>query len=108
MRSPPQTQKPPEGYRNPSEALFTPPSGIYFHNSLQKDRVVLLVDLVPNLLSVQRIALFEENVHILYMSEMTQNFRLLLLTYNLGKPEKGKVTGCNVQCRNGWGDGVVG
>jgi hypothetical protein len=68
--SPPQTQKPPKGYRNPSEAFFAPPSGKFFHDYLQKDRVVLLVILVPNLLAVQRIALFEENVHILYVAEM--------------------------------------
>jgi hypothetical protein len=31
---------------------------------------MLLVILVPSLLAVQRIALFEENVHILYVAEM--------------------------------------
>jgi hypothetical protein len=34
---------------------------------------MLLVNSVPNLLTVQRIALFEENVHILYVAEMAQD-----------------------------------
>jgi hypothetical protein len=75
MRSPPKTQKPPKGYKNPSEAFFTPPSGKCFHDFLQKVRVVLLVNLVPNLLAVQRIAFFGGNVHILYVAEMAQNSR---------------------------------
>jgi hypothetical protein len=70
MRSPPKTQKPPKGYKNPSEASFSPPSGKFCHNSLQKVRVVLWVSLVPDLLAVQRIAFFGENVHILYVAEM--------------------------------------
>jgi hypothetical protein len=70
------------------EASFSPPSGKFFHYFLQKVRVVLLVVLVPDLLAVQRIAFFEENVHILYMAEMAQNFRLLLLTYTLNHPKK--------------------
>jgi hypothetical protein len=61
-----------------------------------KVRVVLLVDLVPNLLAVQRIAFFRENVHILYMTEMAQNSRFLLLMLSPGYPEKCKVTGCNL------------
>jgi hypothetical protein len=76
--SPPPINKPPKGYRNPLEASFSPPSGKFFHDFLQKVRVVLLVILVPDLLAVQRIAFFGGNVHILYMTEMTQNFRLLL------------------------------
>jgi hypothetical protein len=72
MASPPQTQKPPKGYKNPSEAFFTPPSGKFFHNFLQKVKVVFFVILVPDLLAVQRIAFFGENVHILYMAEMAQ------------------------------------
>jgi hypothetical protein len=38
-------QKPPKGYRNPLKAFFTPPSGKFFHDFLQKVRVVLLVNL---------------------------------------------------------------
>jgi hypothetical protein len=68
--SPPQTQKPPKGYRNPSKAYFTPPSGKFFHDFLQKVKVVLLVVLVPSLLALKRIAFFGENVHILYMAEI--------------------------------------
>jgi hypothetical protein len=71
-------QKPPKGYKNPSEAAFTPPSGKSSHSSLQKVRVVLLVILVPNLLSVQRIAHFEVNVHILYVPEMVPDCTILL------------------------------
>jgi hypothetical protein len=67
------------------------------HNSLQKDRVVLLVISVPVLFAVQRIALFEENVHILYVAEMVQDCMLLLLIYTLGNPEKGKDSRCNLQ-----------
>jgi hypothetical protein len=52
--------------------------------------------LLSILLAVHRIAFFGGNVHILYVAEMAQNFRFLLLTYNLGNPEKGKVTGCNL------------
>jgi hypothetical protein len=71
-------QKPPKGYRNPLKAFFTPPSGKFFHDFLQKVRVVLLVNLVPILLAVQRIAFFGENVYILYMAEMAQDCMLLL------------------------------
>jgi hypothetical protein len=78
MGSPPQIQKPPKGYRNPLKAFFTPPSGKFFHDFLQKVRVVLLVLLVPDLLAVQSIALFGENVYILYVAEMAQNSRFLL------------------------------
>jgi hypothetical protein len=53
--------------------LFSPPSGKFFHDFLQKVRVVLLVSLVPNLLAVQRIAFFGENVHILYVAEIAQD-----------------------------------
>jgi hypothetical protein len=52
------------------EAYFTPPSGKFFHDVLQKVRVVLLVNLVPDLFAVQRIALFGGNVYILYVVEM--------------------------------------
>jgi hypothetical protein len=45
------------------------------------------VNLVPDLLAAQRIALFEENVHILYVAEMTQNFRLLLYLLTFEKPK---------------------
>jgi hypothetical protein len=67
--SPPQKQKPAKGYRNPLKALFTSPSGKFFHDFLQKVRVVLLVISVPFLFAVQRIAFFGENVHILYVAE---------------------------------------
>jgi hypothetical protein len=76
--SSPQAQKPPKGCRNPLKAFFTPPSGKFFHDYLQKVRVVLLVDLVPDLLAVQRIALFGENVHILYVVKIVQNCMFLL------------------------------
>jgi hypothetical protein len=52
------------------KAFFTPPSGKFFHDFLQKVRVVLLVSLVPDLFAVQKIADFGENVYILYMLEM--------------------------------------
>jgi hypothetical protein len=35
-----QIQKPPKGYKNPSEAFFSPPSGKFFHISLQKVKVM--------------------------------------------------------------------
>jgi hypothetical protein len=58
---------------------------------------VLLIILVPDLLAVQRIAFFDGNVHILYVAEMVQNSRfLLLLMLTSGDPEKCKVTGCNL------------
>jgi hypothetical protein len=38
-----------------------------------------LVNLVPDLLAVQRIAFFGENVHILYVAELAQNCMFLLL-----------------------------
>jgi hypothetical protein len=75
IRSPPQTKKPPKGYRNPSKAFFTPPSGKFFHDFLQKVRVVLLVISVPVLFPVQRIADFGGNVHILYVLKMTRDSR---------------------------------
>jgi hypothetical protein len=78
MASPSQKQKPPKGYRNPSEALPIPPSGKSSHTSLQKDRVVLLVNLVPDLLAVQTIAFFGENVYILYVAEMAHDCMFLL------------------------------
>jgi hypothetical protein len=40
---------------------------------------MLLVIWVPNLRAVQRIAFLGGNVHILYVAEMAQNFRFLLL-----------------------------
>jgi len=40
---------------------------------------MLLVNLVPNLFAVQRIAFFGGNVHILYVSEIVQDSMLLLL-----------------------------
>jgi hypothetical protein len=86
--SPPQKQKPPKGCRNPLKASFSPPSGKFFHGFLQKVRVVLLVVLVPGLLAVQRIALFEENVHILYMAEMAQDCTILLYLLTFGRPKK--------------------
>jgi hypothetical protein len=67
--SSPQAQKPPKGYKNPLKASFTPPSGKFFHDFLQKVRVVLLVNLSPDLLRAQRIAVFGENVYILYVAE---------------------------------------
>jgi hypothetical protein len=42
---------------------------------------------VPNLLAVQRIALFGENVHILYVAEMTRH-SMLLLSALQGTPKK--------------------
>jgi hypothetical protein len=39
---------------------------------------VLLVSLVPNLLAVQRIAVFEENVYMLYVFKIFQDSRVLL------------------------------
>jgi hypothetical protein len=33
-------KKPPNGYKNPLEALFSPPSGKFFHISLQKVKVM--------------------------------------------------------------------
>jgi hypothetical protein len=92
MGSPPQTQKPPREYRNPLKAPFTPPSGKFFHGFLQKARVVLFVILVPGLLAVQRISFFGENVHILYVAEMAQNFRFLLL---MESPWIFNITNCN-------------
>jgi hypothetical protein len=49
------------------------------HNSLRKVRVVLFwVNLPPDLLRAYSIALFGENVHILYAAEMAQDSRFLL------------------------------
>jgi hypothetical protein len=49
------------------------------HSSHQKVRVVLFwVNLSTDLLRIQRIALFGENVHILYVAEMVRNSGLLL------------------------------
>jgi hypothetical protein len=90
-------QKPPKGYKNPSEASFTPPSGKFFHDYLQKVRVVLLVYLAPNLLTEQRIAFFGENVYILYVTEMTQNFRVLLLICTPEHPEKVLISICRTK-----------
>jgi hypothetical protein len=87
MRSPPQIQKPPKGYRNPLKAFFTPPSGKFFHDFLQKVRVVLLVILVPDLYVVQGIAFFGENVYILYVPEMARNSGLLLYLLTFQKPK---------------------
>ncbi len=58
---------------------------------------MLLVNLVPNLLAVQRIAFFGGNVHILYVAEMAQNSRVLLLMWRSEHPEKGKISRCIVQ-----------
>jgi hypothetical protein len=44
-----------------------------------------------------KIAVFGENVHMLYVAEMARNSGLLLLTYTLGNPQKFKVTICNLQ-----------
>ena len=44
----------------------------------QKDRVVVLVNLVPDLFVVQRIAFFDGNVHILYVAEIALDSGLLL------------------------------
>jgi hypothetical protein len=72
--SPPKTKKPPKGNKNPQETPFIPPSGEIFHAHLQKDRVVLVgVNLSTGLLRVQRIAFFEENVHMLYAVKMLQD-----------------------------------
>jgi len=45
---------------------------------LQKDRVMLFVNLVPNLLVDRRIAFFDENVYILYVLDMVRNVWVLL------------------------------
>ncbi len=58
---------------------------------------MLLVSLVPDLLRKHRIADFGGNVYMLYVAEMTQNFRLLLLIYTPEQAEKCKVTVCNLQ-----------
>jgi hypothetical protein len=70
IRSPPQKQRPPKGYRNPLKAFFTPPSGQFFHDFLEKVRVVLLVISVPVLFAIKRIADFGGDVYILYVAEM--------------------------------------
>ncbi len=54
------------------------------------------VNLSTDLLRVQRIAFFGENVYILYVVEMARNSGLLLLIYTLANPEKGKVSRCIV------------
>jgi hypothetical protein len=46
---------------------------------------MLLVNLLPNLLADQRIALFEENVHILYVAVMAQNNGFLLCFISFGQ-----------------------
>ena len=56
---------------------------------------MLLVNLVPDLLAVQRIAFFGGNVHILYVAEMAQDCIILLLIYTPGHPEKVQITSCN-------------
>ena len=48
---------------------------------------MLLVVLVPNLLVVQRIALFRGNVHILYVAEMARNSGLLLYLLTFERPK---------------------
>ena len=58
---------------------------------------MLLVILVPSLLAVQRIALFGENVHILYVSKIALDSSVLLLMLTPDYTEKGKVTRCNMQ-----------
>ncbi len=40
-------QKPPRGCKNPSEALFTRPSGRFSHYLLKKAGVMMLVNLKP-------------------------------------------------------------
>ena len=42
MKSTPQTQKPPKGYKSSPEAFYAPPSGILSHRLLQKVRMMLL------------------------------------------------------------------
>jgi hypothetical protein len=46
---------------------------------------VLLVNLVPDLLAVQRIAHYGENVYILYVAEMDQYSRFLPSMFSRGK-----------------------
>ena len=58
---------------------------------------MLLVILVPDLVVAQRIAFFGENVHILYVSEMDQNSRFLLLTCTPEHPQKVMISRCNMQ-----------
>ena len=41
---------------------------------------MLLVSLVPDLFAVQRIALFDQKVYILYLAEIARNSGLLLLS----------------------------
>jgi hypothetical protein len=55
------------------KAYFTPPSGKFFHDFLQKVRVMLLGYFGAELLAVQRIAFFGENVYILYAAEMVRD-----------------------------------
>jgi hypothetical protein len=57
---------------------------------------VLLVNLVPDLLRVHRIAFFGGNVYILYVSKIALDSSVLLLINTLGNPEKRKVTICNL------------
>ena len=73
------------------------PPGDVFPSLLQKDRVMLLVIWVPNLLAVQRIAFLGGNVHILYVAEMAPNCMLLLLIYTLEQAQKVMISRCNVQ-----------
>ena len=53
--------------------------------------------LPPDLLREHRIADFGGNVYILYVAEMPRDSRFLLLTCNLGYPEKRNITICNLQ-----------
>jgi hypothetical protein len=49
---------------------------------------VLLVNLLPELFAAQRIAFFGRNVYILYVLEIAQNFRFLLLFCKLSEAGK--------------------
>ena len=56
----------------------------------------------PDLLKVRRIALFGENVHILYVAELAQNCMFLLLCgFPLGNPEKVLIRICKLQFLKG-------
>jgi hypothetical protein len=52
---------------------------------------------VPVLFAVQRIADFGGNVYMLYMAEIAQNFRFLLLLLTPEHLKKCKVSRCNMQ-----------
>ena len=50
------------------------------------------VNLVPNLLTVHRIAFFGENVYILYVAEMAQDSGLAAMILELSGTERGQVS----------------